>query len=262
MPVKSRTGIPSRTGNPRRSRRLLFAGLAVLLIAGGLWLKGRPGFAHDTPRRLPWAVPDYRQAQFAHETLPDGRVRLAITHLPLAGVTPEMLAWWYQILPIATVEIEGSVYPMYHIFHLTEHGRLWLKEPASDGRPGMGVGALVARQEWFGQFDSEGAGRIAEFSAQGIVFKPEAAGVQLGELRHRFEATPTGSHYRVDSLIGVQWPLVGPAVNWLLRTTTFTEPMLREWERHQIEEVGMLQHYLPRLYAQRPADFRFRLALP
>ncbi len=125
----------------------------------------------------------------------------------------------------------------------------------------MGLGALVMRQEWFGSFDSEGGGRITEFSPRGMTVRPEFSGIWLGEIRHIFEATLGGSRYRVDSLIGVDWPLLAPAVNWLLRTSTFSEAMLAEWERHQIEEVANLRHFLPQLYAQRALAPRYVLRL-
>ena len=255
-------GLSLLTGTPSRQRLLGLLLVVAALLAAGLAIKATRGFEHDMPRQLPWAVPDYTKARYGHEILPDGRIQMQITHLPLIGITPEMLAWFYKVLPISTVEIAGTTYPLYHIFHLSEHGRVWVAEPAVDGSPGMGVGALVARQEWFGRFDSQGAGRITEFSSKGMTVRPEVAGIHLGEIRHQYEATPTGARYRVDSLIGVDWPLFGPAVNWLLRTTTFTEPMLVEWERHQIEEVGMLQHFLPRLFWQHAENYRFRLTLP
>jgi hypothetical protein len=91
---------------------------------------------------------------------------------------------------------------------------------------------------------------------------PEVAGLQIGEIRHVFEAAADGSRYRVQSLIGVDWPVIGPLVNALLRQTTFHEAMLQEWQRHQIEEVSLLPYYLPQLYAQQPADYRFQLRLP
>jgi hypothetical protein len=55
----------------------------------------------------------------------------------------------------------------------------------------------------------------------------------------------------VENLIGVDWPLIGPWVNALLRRYVFSEGMLAEWERHQVEEVGLLVHFLPALHAQR-----------
>ena len=53
-------------------------------------------------------------------------------------------------------------------------------------------------------------------------------------------------------------PISAPRLNAVLRKTTFSEPMLAEWKRHQIEEVSMLNHYLPQLYAQRGGGYHFR----
>jgi hypothetical protein len=242
----------------KRTRFLLLFGLITLLVLTALW-NMRPSWQHDAPRDLPWAVADYRQANFSHQTLPNGQIQLEIDHLPLVGITPEMLAWWYRVLPISTIDVNGTTYPLYHIFHLTEHGQLWVVEPATDGSDGMGEGSLVARREWFGAHDSEGAGRVISISPQGLVVRPEVAGVQMGEIRHIFNSTANGSQYRVESLIGLDWPIIGPLFNYLLRNTVFTEDMLREWERHQIEEVSMLNYYLPQLYAQRAGGYHFKL---
>ena len=35
-----------------------------------------------------------------------------------------MVAWFYQQLPISTIAYKGVTYPLYHIFHPTEHGAL------------------------------------------------------------------------------------------------------------------------------------------
>jgi hypothetical protein len=52
---------------------------------------------------------------------------------------------------------------------------------------------------------------------------------------------------------------VGSPINALLRRVIFSEPMLREWQRHQVEEVGLLPHFLPALYAQRNDRNIYRL---
>ena len=88
---------------------------------------------------------------------------------------------------------------------------------------------------------------------------PEVAGMRFGEIQHRFEATATGTQYRLVSVIGVEWPLIGGVVNGLIRRAMYPEAMLKEWERHQIEEVGMLQHFLPTLYGSQPQGDRYRL---
>lgn len=247
----------------RTLKRGLTLFLLVLLASAVLWwqLPGK-GLQHDAPRTLPWTVPDYRPAHATHTVLPDGRLRIAITHLPQTGIRPEMLAWWYRKLPISTVDIGGVRYPFYHVFHPTEHGRIRVVEPAQDGQPGMGVGALVEREEWFGPFDSKGAGRVMRLDATGMTVIPEVIGLRFGEIEHIFDATPTGAHYRVVSTIGVEWPVVGSMVNWAIRRAMYPEAMLQQWERHQIEEVSMLQHFLPTLYASQPQGNAYRLAVP
>jgi len=245
-----------------KKHTLVIVMLALLAGVAIWWLKPGKGLLHDAPRHLPWAVPDYRPATSTHRVLPDGRILIEITHLPLIGIRPEMLAWWYQKLPVSAVEVSGVQYPFYHLFHPTEHGRIRVVEQASDGAPGMGVGALVEREEWFGPFDSKGAGRIVQFSAAGMTVVPEVAGLRFGEIRHVFETTAEGTQYRVVSIIGVEWPLIGGLVNALIRRTMYSEPMLKEWTRHQIEEVGMLQHFLPALYRSKPQGDLYRLQFP
>jgi quinoprotein glucose dehydrogenase len=214
---------------------------------------------HDPPRRIPWPLPDASQAVTAHEILPDGRIHLTIEHRPLPGVTPEMLAWWYRVLPIGQVEFDGALRPLYHLFHPTEHGRIWLEAPAADGGPGVGAGSIVARYEWFGPYDSEGAARVIELSPNRFVSRPRLAGMTFGEIRHEWGPSSQGATYVVDTVIGVDWPLIGPWVNGLLRRFVFSEGMLREWKRHQVEEVGLLPHFLPRLYDQRNDGNLYRI---
>jgi len=135
----------------------------------------------------------------------DGRIYLAIEHRPLPGVTPEMLAWWYRVLPLSQVEFDGALRPMYHLFHPTEHGRIWIEQPATDGQPGVGAGGVVARFEWFGPYDSEGAARVIELSLQRFVTQPDSW-PGLREIRHSWGDSPLGATYTVDTVIGVDWP--------------------------------------------------------
>ncbi len=46
---------------------------------------------HDAPRDFGWEKIDYRTAKYSHHILPNGQVHVEITHLPLEGITPEML---------------------------------------------------------------------------------------------------------------------------------------------------------------------------
>ena len=203
-----------------------------------------------------------KQAVTAHEILADGRIHLTIEHRPLPGVTTEMLAWWCRVRPLGKVQFDGALRPLYHLFHPTEHGRIWVEAAAADGKPGVGAGGVVARYEWFGRYDSEGAARVIELSPRRFLTRPRVAGVTIGELRHDWTDSPQGATCIVDAVIGVDWPVIGPLVNFLLRRYVFSEGMLREWKRHQVEEVGLLPHFRPALYARCDDRNIYRLSEP
>lgn len=233
-------------------------GLLGLLAAVWTLLPGP--IERDPPRTFPWPSPDYRTAETRWWILPDGRIRNEIQHVFLEGITPEMIAWFYRQLPIASVLLQGENYPLYHLFHATEHGRIRILEAASDGSEGMGLGALIEREEWFGPYDSRGRARLVEFSANGMLAIPEFAGLPIGSVRHDFKATTGGTLYTVEATIGSQIPLLGLLINRYLRERVFHPAMIEQWQRHQLEEVASLQFFLPQLYAQRAARYPFLLA--
>jgi len=245
----------------------LFASLLITL----LWFIPPPNFEHDSPRQLPWTLPDYKQAKTTVKVLNDGRIKLSIEHLPLIGIEPKMIAWFYKNLPISTVEISDLNYPWYHIFHPSEHGLISVKDRAFDKSEGMGVGALIYRQEWFGIYNSKGAGRIIKFSNNTMVIKPEVLGLHFGEITHTYTQTSfttkanntmqLGTRYTVESIIGSDLPLIGPVINYYIRNKIFTSTMIKQWLRHQVEEVSSLQFFLKELYQTKPIGNHYLLTL-
>jgi hypothetical protein len=234
---------------------LLFALLLVIAV----WMLSPPPLVRDPPRDLPWELPDYRLASSSWEIGPRGKIVTRVEHFFLEGISPGMVSWFYQQLPIATIEYRGVSYPLYHIFHPSEHGTLRVVESAPDGTPGMARGALISRDEWFGPYDSRGTARIREFSNVGMLAIPEIAGMAIGEVRHSFTAENGGTRYRVDTIIGTDTPVLGSLLNLYLRKRVFHPQMIAQWQRHQIEEVASLQFFLPQLYAQRENAPHFSL---
>ena len=212
---------------------LLLTGLvAVLLYRAGAPLE------RDAPRDLPWTLPDYRAAQTSWRVDEYGRIRAQVEHFFLEGISPAMVAWFYQQLPIASVRYRGQTLPLYHIFHPSEHGRLRVLQAAPGGEAGMAPGAVIQREEWFGPYDSRGAARLLEFSDAGMLAIPEFAGIAIGSVRHSYRAENGGTRYRVDAVIGSDLPLLGPLLNWYLRNRVFHPAMLEQWQRHQVEEAS------------------------
>lgn len=247
-------------------KRLLI-GSAAALLALSLGLVAalamlNPELERDPPRDLPWTLPDYREANTAWHVDDDGRIHTQVEHFFLPDITPAMIAWFYQYLPVSTVELNGTTMPLYHIFHPTEHGTLRVLAPAADGTPGMAMGAVIQRDEWFGPYDSRGAARIVEFSDSGMLAVPQALGlIDIGSVNHIYSAAEGGSNYRVETVIGSDLPVVGPLINRYLRSQVFHPAMLAQWQRHQVQEVSSLRFFLPELYAQRDAGRHFVLSI-
>lgn len=241
------------------TRLLLLAITAVLALAFYVVYSTSSPVKRDPPRDLPWTLPDYRDAATHWHVGEDGKIYTSVEHFFLSGISPAMVAWFYQQLPLAQVELGDKTLPLYHIFHPTEHGRLWVLEPAPGGEQGMARGALIQREEWFGPFDSRGAARLVEFSDAGMHAIPEFAGIAIGSVRHSYTAENGGTRYRVDTVIGADLPVLGPLLNWYLRTQVFHPDMLAQWQRHQVEEVSSLQFFLPGIYAQRERGSPYQL---
>lgn len=234
-------------------KNLIFGLLAVLtssqlILLAGLFLIPPPDFTIEPARPKFWSYPALSEASYHYKTLDDGRIQIHLEHPLVRNVTPEMISWWYQNLSIGEVNIDGINYPYYQIFHLSEHGQTNIKHAATDGSPGMGAGAIVYRQETFGPFKSRGQGRIQRFDDFGYVAIPVTGPLELGKIEHSFKPVSGGTLYTVDAVLGSQIPYYGWAINYYIRNKQFSEPAIKEWLRHQVEEVGSLPHYLPKIY--------------
>lgn len=227
---------------------ILSSVIALGVVA--LFIAPLPQFEKDTPRPTFWDYPRVSEAKIKFEYLDSGFLDIQIEHPELKGVTPAMISWWYKHLASGRYKIQGVEYDFYHLFHLSEHGKTSVVSPAADGSMTMDKGAIVYRQECFGPHFSKGKGLIEEFSEQGFVVSPVLGPLKLGRIEHSFTATENGTIYRVKTLLGLDAPLIGPLINLYIRKKQFPPDVVKEWVRHQVEEVGSLVHYLPQIYQE------------
>ena len=238
---------------------LIFVVTLLTIIFVVAWLRPLPELPRHQPRDLPWTLPDFSRAKTQIEVLNDGRIHIQIEHLPLHNIEPKFISYFYKVLPISTVMINGQIIPMYHIFHPTEHGDIYVVEAAASGEKGMATGALIGRKEWFGTYNSEATGRILEMNSTLMIARPEMFGLHLGLITHTFEKTEWGTRYTLESFIGSELPIIGPLINSYIRNKMFPPTMITEWIRHQVQEVSSLQFFVRELYEQTPEDNQFIL---
>jgi hypothetical protein len=53
-------------------------------------------------------------------------------------------------------------------------------------------------------------------------------------------------------VIGTSFPGLGMLLNPLIQGRIFTEAMGRAWLRHNVEEMGLLERIIPRIYPAEP----------
>ena len=181
------------------------------------------------------------------QSFPGSRMRVTIVHRPLAGITPPMLLWWFRHIGDATT-YAGETMSGYLAWHPLDHIRWELARPAPGGGPGEGARFRIV--EAFGrreEFYVDTTDTVEKLDTTGIRLVRRIAGATVLQLEHTWSRCDGHTHYVSVLDIGAHSRLFRP-VNWYLNERVFPEPMVRAWLRHNVEEVGLLEHLLPRIH--------------
>jgi hypothetical protein len=209
-------------------------------------------FKLDVPPPLPitWEMKDLSSAKTSSEQLADGRMRYRIEHELIRGVTPEMLVWWFRTFPSARLEWNGKLVPMYRIWHPRDHVRCGVVPTLLDREPGVSEGAKVIIIERLGPKVTRTRARVAQMDETGLRLVVRKLRIKVGDLRHTFERTAEGTLYRSELVVGASLPGAGRLVNALARRRLFPPEVGQAWLKHNVEEVGNFQFFLPKLYEE------------
>lgn len=242
----------------------LYAGSSRRAFVGGgaaMALAHLSGCAHDAeqtrehpdtpallpPRELPWPLRDVNSAETSLTYDDDGRMRLNIEHEVLRGVTPKMLVWWFNNIE-GTMELNGKQVPRYHVWHPIDHIDFWVTKRSPSGKVVPGTEFHIV-EAFGGNLDHlvNNVSVIEKLDETGFIHGPQMFGSKFAHMAYTFHATEAGTLYKNFMVIGPQTPLLKQAVN-LARPWLFTEEKGRAWLKHNVEEVGLLEHFLPRLF--------------
>jgi DAPG hydrolase PhiG domain len=211
-------------------------------------------FKLSVPPPLPitWKMKDVSSARTSSEQLPDGRTAYRIEHELIRGVTPEMLVWWFRTFPSARLAWKDQLVPMYRIWHPRDHVRCGVvpRPFARAAGPGVSTGATVIIVERLGPRVTRTRARVIQMDENGLRLVVRRLWVKVGELQHAFERTPEGTLYRSELVVGSSLPGIGRLVNALARRRLFPPEVGDAWLRHNVEEVGNFQFFLPKLFKE------------
>lgn len=200
------------------------------------------------PALLPWPLKPVSSAQCGVRRLDDGRLCYWIRHEVLQGVTPRMLAWWFAHLE-GDVEVDGRRINRYRAWHPHDHvhASYWRRLP--DGS--VGPGAWIRLREYLGanrKYEVNVVTRIEKLDEQGFIHNPVTHGIP-GIARMEYTFTPVEGGTLYENCL-----IVGGASGWrrwitpLIERFAFTPEQGLAWLRHNIEEVGLFERFLPGLY--------------
>ena len=203
-----------------------------------------------TPLPLAWSPKPLCSARTTDTRLPDGRRELTIEHDLIRGVTPRMIHWWFTHIA-GTMEVDGREWPRYRVWHPRDHIHWALARPTREGAAGRGAAFRIVAA--FGHDPAhyvDTTDEVEKLDETGIRLVRWLGGTVIGSLEHWFSPAPEGTHYRSRMLLGTGVPIVRGPINGALRRWIFTEAMGPAWLKHNVEEVGNFEQFLPGLYAR------------
>jgi hypothetical protein len=202
------------------------------------------------PVAVPWPMKALGSAECGAERLGDGRMSYWIRHDILKGVTPRMLAWWFAHLE-GDIEVAGQRINRYRAWHPYDHVHASYARRLPDGT--VGPGAQIRLREYLGAnpaYDVDTVSDIEKLDEEGFIHNPRLHGIGgLVRMEYRFTPVPQGTLYENRLLVGgvAGWRR---AVTPLIQRFGFDHARGLAWLRHNIEEVGLFEHFLPGLYRQ------------
>jgi hypothetical protein len=204
-------------------------------------------FTPPDPLPIQWVRKTVSSSRSGIDTLPDGRLRCWIEHETVHGVTPKMLVWWFKNLE-GEVEIDGVRYNRYRVWHPIDHLFAEYSRRGPDGT--IGVGSVIhlaemlnGRPDYLVHIHTE----IKKLDETGYIHEPRIHNVRLARMDYEFEAVEGGTRYVNSLTFGIEGR-IGKVLNPLIRRFFFDEERGRAWIRHNVEEVGNFEFFLPELY--------------
>jgi hypothetical protein len=228
--------------------RLSAVALAAGCLSGCRMGAGTP----PLPIAVPWTMKSLGSAETNVERLADGRLRFSVRHEVLAGVTPAMLVWWFNNMD-GTLRIGDVDVPRYRAWHPRDHVALTYLQPGLDGRK-FSAGARIRIQEFFGadpRYRVDVVDDVGFLDETGFNHSFSVAGRRVASMDYTFVPVTGGTRYENSLTVGIDGPAwLRRFVNDALRPWLFPESMGRAWLKHNVEEVGNFQFFLPGLYAK------------
>jgi len=158
-----------------------------------------------------------------------------------------MIVWFIQNMD-RELEFRGERMIAYLWWHPLDHIHFEVVQRRPDGT--VGPGCRFHIQEMFGREERYRVDEVVDvprLDPGGLTIEQRTFGQVVFRLEHTFTAVEEGTQYDSVMVLGSDaWWLKGIANQ--IRRRKFPEDKQKRWLRHNIEEVGYFEHFLPELY--------------
>jgi hypothetical protein len=188
--------------------------------------------------------------------LSDGRTVYSIKHELISDVSPKMIIWFLNNMT-DIIEISGEMRQRYLIWHPRDHISMKYLRSADDGS-NFQTGAILRIKE---MFNGERRNKLnikakVEFlDESGFAHHETIAGIQVARIDYTFNEISEGTNYENQMTIGRagKGPL-SRLINRIIQPIVFPRRKGVAWLKHNVEEVGNFQFFLPQMYEQNNLD--------
>ena len=184
---------------------------------------------------------------------------LTIEHDLVRGVSPAMLDWWFRHIG-GEMEVEGRTYSRYRVWHPHDHIDWQLVAGNPDA---VAVGARFRIVEAFDRNPAwlvDSVETVVKLDETGIRLERTVGGSTVFSLEHWFAGEHGGTRYRSRMELGADTVFGRVLFNRIIRPMIFSDAMGPAWLRHNVEEVGNFEQFLPGLYAREAGPAAVRIA--
>lgn len=180
-----------------------------------------------------------------------GRLRVAIEHDTISGVTPQMLRWWFENLARSTTwdgqGFDGPEISFYHLWHHRDHIAV---TPVTGSTTGFAQGGRTRIDEQFNDYRDRISVEVVtdRLDDEEFTFTGTFLGRPVVRVVHLYAPEGDGSRFYAETVVGLEVPVLGALVNWLVVPWIYSKRTAARWIRHNIEETGRSEHVIPALY--------------
>jgi hypothetical protein len=199
-------------------------------------------------RDFGWKMKPLESAKTNFTLDKEGVFRLQIEHDIIHGVTPQMLFWWFQNIG-GDMSYQGKMYPKYLVWHPKDHIYWSLADKVTDGK--IGSGSYFRIVEAFDRnmkFLVDSIELVEKLDESGIRLVKKIGDTEVFSLQHDFIPQGNNTLYKSQMIIGTNNKPWDKIFNSFVLPLFFTKEMATAWLKHNVEEVGNFEFFLPDLY--------------